>query len=260
MVSPVDVRNVAGFTVNAKAMHVMAEDECNILYGSHKKVKMVEGVVINVDLQITNQRRKQLYVIADYKNPDGSVKRSRVHIKSLVARPVIVPVPFNIPATAPLLTATTTNIVPTNPSTGVPADNSNPVDPEPVPTITTTTVSPALIPTTTTVPANCPTIFSPAPEPNITITFPSNPPTHVVPEPDTTTTTRVCANPRTQNSPVPYPTPPPQNPPVPDLTPHLIFKMLLYLIQLHLLLVLPMYLIQLRLLTVLLRCFLIVMD
>ena len=28
---------------------------------------MVERVVINVDLKITKQRRKQLYVIADYK-------------------------------------------------------------------------------------------------------------------------------------------------------------------------------------------------
>ena len=34
----------------------MAEAECNRLYGSQKKVKMVEGVVVNVDLQITKQR------------------------------------------------------------------------------------------------------------------------------------------------------------------------------------------------------------
>ena len=30
-------------------------------------VKMVEGVVSNVDLNITKQSRKQLYVIVDYK-------------------------------------------------------------------------------------------------------------------------------------------------------------------------------------------------
>ena len=65
MVPPSDVRKLVGSTVCAKAIHVMAEAECNILYGSQKKVKMVEGFVINIDLQITNQRRKQLYVISD---------------------------------------------------------------------------------------------------------------------------------------------------------------------------------------------------
>ena len=65
MVPPSDVRKLVGSTVRAKATHVMAEAECNILYGSQKKVKMVEGFVINIDLQITNQRRKQLYVISD---------------------------------------------------------------------------------------------------------------------------------------------------------------------------------------------------
>ena len=57
---------------------------------------MFEGVVINVDLQITKRRRKQFYVIADYKNPDGSVKRARLQIKSVVAVPVLVPVPGNL--------------------------------------------------------------------------------------------------------------------------------------------------------------------
>ena len=63
---------------------------------------MVEGVVINFGLQITKQRRKQLYDIADYKNPDGSVNRSRLHIKSVVAVPVLVPVPVNLPYTSDL--------------------------------------------------------------------------------------------------------------------------------------------------------------
>ena len=67
---------------------------------------MVEGFVVNLDQQITNQRWKQFYVIADYKNPDGIFKRARLHIHSVVAGPVLVTVPLNIPATAPLLTAT----------------------------------------------------------------------------------------------------------------------------------------------------------
>ena len=75
MVTPVDLSKVVGSTVYAKAIHVMTEDECNIIYGSHNKVNMFEGVVINVDLQITKKRRKQFYVIADNKNPDGSIKR-----------------------------------------------------------------------------------------------------------------------------------------------------------------------------------------
>ena len=36
-------------------------------YGSQKMVKMVEGVISNVDLNITKQSRKKLYVIVDYK-------------------------------------------------------------------------------------------------------------------------------------------------------------------------------------------------
>ena len=55
MVTPVDLRKVVGSTVYAKSIHVMTEDECNIIYGSQKKVNMVEGVVINVDLQITKK-------------------------------------------------------------------------------------------------------------------------------------------------------------------------------------------------------------
>ena len=80
MVPPVDLRKVVGSKVHDKAIRVMAESECNILYGSQKKVNMVEGVVIHVDLQITKQRRKQLYVITNYKNPDGSIKRDWLHI------------------------------------------------------------------------------------------------------------------------------------------------------------------------------------
>ena len=135
----------------------MDEAEFNRLYGSQKRVNIVGGVVINVYLQITKQRRKQFYVIDDYKKPDGSVKRVRLHIKSVVAVPVLVPVPVNIPATEPLLTDTTTTIVPSNPSTISPADNSTHVDPAPVPTTTTTTVAPALLPTTTNIPDNLPT-------------------------------------------------------------------------------------------------------
>ena len=52
MVPPVDIRKVVGSTVYAKAINVMAEAERNRLSGSQKKVKMVEGVVINIDLQI----------------------------------------------------------------------------------------------------------------------------------------------------------------------------------------------------------------
>ena len=72
---------VVGSTVRAKDIRVMDEAECNRLYGSQKNVNMVEGVVINVDLQITNLMRNKFYIIADYKNTNGSVKRDRLHIK-----------------------------------------------------------------------------------------------------------------------------------------------------------------------------------
>ena len=142
---------------------------------------MVEGFVVNVDQQITKQRWKQFYVIADYKNPDGIFKRARLHIKSVVAGPVLVLVPVNLPATALILTATTTTIIPADPPTSVPVNHSTHVDPVPVPTTITTSVVPSLLTTTTTVPINCPAIFDPAPDPTINTTVPSNPPTHVVP-------------------------------------------------------------------------------
>ena len=116
-------------------------------------MKIVEGVVINVDLQIINQRRKQLYVISDYKNPDVSVKRARLNIKAVVAGTVLVPVLFNFPNTAPLLTEKDITFFPANPSTSVPADHYIPVEPTPVTTTPYNTVAPALIPTTTTVPS-----------------------------------------------------------------------------------------------------------
>ena len=217
IVLPVDQRNLVGSTVHGKSIHVIDKAEFNRLYGSQKKVKRFEGVVVNVDQTITNQSRKKLYFIADNKNPDGSFKRYRIYIRSVVAVPVLVLVPVNLPDTAPMLTVTTTTIFPANTSISDPSNHSTPVDsttfdPTPAPTITTTTVAPALLPTTTTIPANCNTIVSPAPDPTITTTVPSNPPTYVVPEPDTTTTTCVYANPQTQNSPVPDPTPPPKKP------------------------------------------------
>ena len=48
MVHPIDRRNVVGSTVHYKSINVMAEAEYNRIYGSQKKVKMVEGVVNNV--------------------------------------------------------------------------------------------------------------------------------------------------------------------------------------------------------------------
>ena len=99
----------------------------------------------------------------------------------MVTGPVLVPVLVNIPAIAHLFTATTTNIVPANPSTSVPDDHSTTVDPEPVPTTTTTTITSAPLPRTTTVPANPPTPVVTEPEPTITTTIPSNPTTPVVP-------------------------------------------------------------------------------
>ena len=210
MVPPVNQRNLVGSTAHAKYIRVLDEDKCNRLFGSQKKVNMVEGVVANVDQQITKQRRKQLYVISYYKTPDGSVNRYSIHIKSVVSGPVLVPVPVNLPATAPILTVTTTTIIPDIPSTSVPDDHTTPVDPAPVSTTTTTTAVPALLPTTTTVHDNSTTISEPAPDPTITTTIPYNTTNHVVPEPDTTTTTCVYANPHTKNAHVPDPNPPPQ--------------------------------------------------
>ena len=79
MVYPVDLSKVVGSKVHDRSIRVMDEAECKRLYGSQKKVKMVKGVVVNVDLQITKKRRKKLYVIYDCKNTDGSFKRARLH-------------------------------------------------------------------------------------------------------------------------------------------------------------------------------------
>ena len=53
MVPPVDIRKVVGYTVHSKTINVMDEAEYNRLYGSQKNLKMVEGVVVNVNQQIT---------------------------------------------------------------------------------------------------------------------------------------------------------------------------------------------------------------
>ena len=109
----------------------MAEAECKRLYGSQKKANMAEGIVVNVDQNITKKRCKQLYIIYNYKKPDGTVKSARLHITSVVKGTFLVPFPdpVNLPATAPILTATTTSIIPDNPSTSVLADPYNNVDP-----------------------------------------------------------------------------------------------------------------------------------
>ena len=101
---------------------------------------------------------------------------------------VVVTVPVNPTATAPILTATTTTIVPANHYTSFLAYPSAIVYPALVPTTTTTTVAPALLPKKTNVPDNHPKTIDPAHEPIITTTVHSNTPTHVVPEPDIATT------------------------------------------------------------------------
>ena len=58
MVPPVDQRKLVRSTVHAKAVHVMTKDELNRLYGSQKKAERVDGVVVNVDQQITNIGRR----------------------------------------------------------------------------------------------------------------------------------------------------------------------------------------------------------
>ena len=52
MFLPVDQRKVVGSTFCAKYIHVMDETKCNRLYSSQKKVKMVEGVVVNVEQKL----------------------------------------------------------------------------------------------------------------------------------------------------------------------------------------------------------------
>ena len=100
--------------------------------------------------KLLRKGRKQFYVSANYKKPNGSVKRDRLHIKFVVVGPVLVTVTVNLPATAPLFTSATTTIVPENPSTSVPADHYTPVYPAHVPKTTTNTVAPSLLPTTNT--------------------------------------------------------------------------------------------------------------
>ena len=62
----VDQRKLVGSTVHSKSIYVMSEAEYNRLYVSKKTVKMVEGIFVNVDQQITKQRWKQFYIIYDY--------------------------------------------------------------------------------------------------------------------------------------------------------------------------------------------------
>ena len=55
IVLPVDQRNLVGSTVHGKSIHVIDKAEFNRLYGSQKKVKRFEGVVVNVDQKLLNK-------------------------------------------------------------------------------------------------------------------------------------------------------------------------------------------------------------
>ena len=54
----VDQSKVFGSIVYDKAICVMAKAEFNRIHGAQKKVKIFEGVVVNVYQQITDQRWK----------------------------------------------------------------------------------------------------------------------------------------------------------------------------------------------------------
>ena len=67
MVPPVDQSKVVGSIVHAKAIRVMAEAECNILYGLRKKVNIVEGVVVNVDQKLLSKGRSNSILLVSTK-------------------------------------------------------------------------------------------------------------------------------------------------------------------------------------------------
>ena len=67
MVPPVDQSKVVGSIVHAKAIRVMAEAECNILYGLRKKVNIVEGVVVNVDQKLLSKGRSNSMLLVSTK-------------------------------------------------------------------------------------------------------------------------------------------------------------------------------------------------
>ena len=84
----VDYRKVIGSTVIAKCHFVTSDAECSRRYGANKDKKTLEGIVVEV-VKTKNPKtnRTSTKIVADYNLGGGTIKRSTINVRSLVAKP-----------------------------------------------------------------------------------------------------------------------------------------------------------------------------
>ena len=88
----------------AKAHHVTSSTECACRYGSLKNSKMVCSEVIASLNKPTDTGRRSWYIQARYDLGGGTMKISKLNVRSIKAAPVVTqsdPVPVNTPPTIP---------------------------------------------------------------------------------------------------------------------------------------------------------------
>jgi hypothetical protein len=100
---PADERKVLGCRVQAKALHVSNLSECARRYGSNKSTKMLLGTVVEVTNVVNPESgRTSTFITADYDLGGGTIKQTKLNIRSVkkAAPPPPVPAPPPAPPAA----------------------------------------------------------------------------------------------------------------------------------------------------------------
>jgi hypothetical protein len=174
-----DQRRTIGGQVHAKACHVTALSECARRYGSEKKVKLVPGTVVNIDL-VSNpsSNRTTTFITANYDLGGGMIKQKRLICRSVKSGAV--------PTTTPATPEATTNYNPTSTNNTATSTTATPeaTTATPEATIATTTTL-----TTATQEATTATTATPEASTNNNATSTNNTATSTTATPEATTAT-----------------------------------------------------------------------
>jgi hypothetical protein len=148
---PPDQRKVIGGRVQAKALHVSNLAECSRRYGANKSTKMLLGTVVEVTNVVNpTSHRTSTFVTADYDLGGGTMKQTKLNIRSVKAAP---PPPVPLPPAEPppaAVAVVPAPVVPPPPAVVIPPPGNpfatppaNPATPPPVsPLLLTPVASP----------------------------------------------------------------------------------------------------------------------
>ena len=74
-----DLRKVVGSKIDAPAIHVIAEQECQRRFGSQKKVKRLKGIVTRFySVKRAGAKRSTMYIEAEYDLETSDKKKHKV--------------------------------------------------------------------------------------------------------------------------------------------------------------------------------------